>query len=232
MVRSFSIAALLLATACTAPVPDSNPTGFGRYTDLQSQRAIRDAQLSGEPISVGPRVSDETLSNAPTTVQDLGPVDLNASGVNNPTISDEQNFDAVSSRETIESDAERIAEARSQRQQVGIEALPERPQNTGPNIVEYALATSNSVGQAVYARSRTAASRTERNCNSYRSPDAAQAAFLAAGGPERDRQGLDPDGDGFACAWNPAPFRAARAPAAPVAPGAAIAADALNAIGQ
>ena len=27
---------------------------------------------------------------------------------------------------------------------------------------------------------------------------------------ERDRMGLDPDGDGFACAWDPAPFRLAR----------------------
>ena len=32
-------------------------------------------------------------------------------------------------------------------------------------------------------------------------------AFLEAGGPKRDRKGLDPDGDGFACAWDPRPFR-------------------------
>ena len=38
---------------------------------------------------------------------------------------------------------------------------------------------------------------------------AAQEAFLKAGGPERDRYGLDPDGDGFACRWDPTPFRAA-----------------------
>ena len=37
----------------------------------------------------------------------------------------------------------------------------------------------------------------------------AQIDFLAKGGPERDRLGVDPDGDGYACAWNPAPFRAA-----------------------
>jgi hypothetical protein len=39
--------------------------------------------------------------------------------------------------------------------------------------------------------------------------DAAQEAFLAAGGPERDRNNLDPDGDGFACWWDPEPFRRA-----------------------
>jgi hypothetical protein len=30
-----------------------------------------------------------------------------------------------------------------------------------------------------------------------------------AGGPRRDPLGLDPDGDGFACAWDPTPFRTA-----------------------
>jgi hypothetical protein len=33
---------------------------------------------------------------------------------------------------------------------------------------------------------------------------------LSNGGPERDRLGLDPDGDGFACYWDPTPFRLAR----------------------
>ena len=31
---------------------------------------------------------------------------------------------------------------------------------------------------------------------------------LERGGPQRDRLGVDPDGDGFACSWNPTPFRA------------------------
>ena len=39
--------------------------------------------------------------------------------------------------------------------------------------------------------------------------DVAQEAFLAQGGPQSDRKGLDPDGDGFACDWDPRPFRAA-----------------------
>ena len=48
-----------------------------------------------------------------------------------------------------------------------------------------------------------------RNCAKYVSDAAAQEAFLKTGGPERDRYGLDPDGDGFACRWDPTPFRAA-----------------------
>ncbi|MEQ9673592.1 MAG: hypothetical protein RLO10_03940, partial [Roseovarius indicus] len=52
-------------------------------------------------------------------------------------------------------------------------------------------------------------SRFERNCAKYSSADRAQIDFLANGGPNRDKMGLDPDGDGYACGWNPAPFRIA-----------------------
>ena len=38
----------------------------------------------------------------------------------------------------------------------------------------------------------------------------AQAEFLRRGGPDRDPKALDPDGDGFACSWDPRPFQAAR----------------------
>ena len=73
------------------------------------------------------------------------------------------------------------------------------------------LATTNRVGQQVYSRSGlTSTARFQRNCARYASPDLAQEAFLAAGGPERDRRGLDPDGDGFACFWDPTPFRMVR----------------------
>ena len=89
--------------------------------------------------------------------------------------------------------------------------LPDRPDADRPNIVAFALATTNRVGQQVYSRSGlTSTARFQRNCARYASPDLAQEAFLAAGGPERDRRGLDPDGDGFACFWDPTPFRMVR----------------------
>ena len=125
-------------------------------------------------------------------------------------ISDEQDFAAVSSRETIESDAARRAQQAAQYQVVQPSALPPPPESTGPNIVEYALQAPNSVGQEWYSRFAFAREgRQLRNCAEYGSPDEAQRDFLARGGPERDPRGLDPDGDGFACAWDPAPFRAA-----------------------
>jgi len=130
--------------------------------------------------------------------------------LNNPGISDEQDFSAVSSRESIESDRERLAAQGQAYQVVQPKALPQRSGSKDPSIVEFALATSNAVGQSLYRRSGLAAeSRFVRNCAKYTSSDVAQIDFLASGGPERDRKGLDPDGDGFACYWDPAPFRQA-----------------------
>tara|TARA_R110002051_G_scaffold74641_1_gene135936 strand:- start:715 stop:1479 length:765 start_codon:yes stop_codon:yes gene_type:complete len=126
---------------------------------------------------------------------------------NNAGISDEQDFDAVSARVSMETDAERRAAQAAVREQVQPTAVPIRPANTGPNIVEYALNAPNAKGREWYSRSLfSGQGRFERNCLKYASADAAQRDFLANGGPERDRKGIDPDGDGFACGWDPAPF--------------------------
>ena len=127
----------------------------------------------------------------------------------NGGISDEQDFDAVAGRETIESDAQRIARNRAQYVVVEPTALPERTGSSGPNIVEYAINTRNGVGEQLYSRSSIRLTSPEAACKRFKSPDLAQEAFLKSGGPKRDPKGLDPDGDGFACAWDPRPFRAA-----------------------
>ncbi len=128
---------------------------------------------------------------------------------NNVGISDEQDFGAVSARETIESDAERIAKNRSEYVVVQPTDLPQRPGDTGPNIVEFALSTSHAPGVQIYKRSGSGLRNTNAACGKFASSDKAQQEFLAKGGPERDRMGVDPDGDGFACAWDPRPFRTA-----------------------
>lgn len=126
-------------------------------------------------------------------------------------ISDEQSFAAVSARETIESDAERLARQRAAYRVIQPRAVPQRQGPAGPNIVQYALSTSHPVGRQVHARGGLFAERRfRRACAEFASPDLAQQEFLRRGGPERDRLGVDPDGDGYACAWDPAPFRAAQ----------------------
>lgn len=219
---STAIVALALA-GCSPGVPDSNPNargvGFSDYNRYNAQRQARDAQLEARISSEQTEaeaiaqntldVLDQTSGGGATTstVVAAAPVSND-----NPNISDEQDFTAVSSRETIESDRERLARQRQTMQVATPEAVPDRPTGrAAPNIVSYALATNNPVGQPVYNRSsRFNEDRYRRACAEFGSSDQAQAAFLAAGGPERDRRGLDPDGDGFACFWDPSPFRTAR----------------------
>jgi hypothetical protein len=124
-------------------------------------------------------------------------------------ISDEQDFDAVASRETIESDAERLANQRAQYEVIAPTALPQRSGESQAGIVQFALSTSHAPGVPMYPRGGMFSKDPLVACGKYASPDLAQEQFLAKGGPQRDREGLDPDGDGFACGWDPRPFRKA-----------------------
>lgn len=128
----------------------------------------------------------------------------------NPGLSDENSFEAVAARQTIESDAERLQRQRSQYQQIEPTALPAQTGRRDPNIVQYALSTTHARGTKLYSRAGiNLRSRSARNCAGFSSPELAQIAFLQEGGPQRDRQALDPDGDGFACSWDPSPYRLA-----------------------
>lgn len=125
-------------------------------------------------------------------------------------ISDEQDFQAVATRETIESDKERLERNRALYQQVQPGELPQRPREDTALIVEYAVKAPNRLGESIYPRSSLALTSHERACARYPNPEAAQEAFLKSGGPTRDPKNLDPDGDGFACSWDPTPFQTVR----------------------
>lgn len=160
---------------------------------------------AAQPVAALPPPSDSTSrprGGAPAGIQEeSGEV------ASNVGISDEQDFNAVAARESIESDAERIARNRSEYVIVQPKDLPQRPGDTGPNIVEFALATKHAPGVQLYKRGGLGLRDQNSACGKYASPDQAQQDFLAKGGPERDRLGVDPDGDGFACSWDPRPFR-------------------------
>lgn len=238
--KRFLISGVALAalSACQPAVPDDTSAGVGfrDYDAYQSQSASREAELSGRTTISGPAPvlstplddDGETAAIASGTLADQqaasdaraansGVDPVQASPANPaPTVSNEfgisteNSFEAVSSERSIESDAQRIAQSRAQYQIVQPTELPTR-RGSGPNIVEYALNTSNPVGNQIYKRSRfNAENKFARSCAAYASSDQAQIAFLANGGPQKDRAGMDPDGDGYACNWDPAPFRAVR----------------------
>lgn len=240
----FCAASAALLAGCSPSVPDSGApdpgagVGFGSYEDYQQRQAARAAQASASSLPPAQAVSEEPLEGdlaaetqavLDATRANSGEVPLEASPSNPPPeavtndagISRENDFDAVGSQRSIEDDQARQAALREQYQVVEPTAVPARSGASGPNIVEYALSTSHPRGRSIYNRiGFNLQARHRRNCAKYPSPDLAQEEFLAKGGPERDRLALDPDGDGYACSWDPAPFRAARAAAVSAQPAA------------
>ncbi|HEY0213337.1 MAG TPA: hypothetical protein VGC40_07095 [Paenirhodobacter sp.] len=81
---------------------------------------------------------------------------------------------------------------------------------SGPNLAAYALSATQAPGQAIYPRGGFHLTSMARACAKFTSADRAQIAFLEKGGPQTDKLNLDPDGDGFACGWDPRPFQLAR----------------------
>lgn len=122
-------------------------------------------------------------------------------------LSDEQDFSAVTARETIETDKQRIEANKAQYQQIAPTALPERTDSEVSSVVDYAMNAQNKLGVSIYKRGSVSAEKAKAACARYPTDAAAQEAFLKAGGPQRDSKKLDPDGDGFACGFDPTPFQ-------------------------
>lgn len=226
---SLLTAAALALTACQPQVPDSaKGVGFESYTEYMRRR---DGELTGAPIVSGPVISRERpapqtalpqatpIATAPVTTQPADrprgdapaniAVQTGEMAPRKTRISDEQEFSAVASRESIQSDAERLRRQREQYVVVEPTAVPQRSGDSGPNIVAFAVSTRHAPGTKVYARSGFRLRSYEAACAPFSSSDLAQEEFLRRGGPDRDPMGVDPDGDGFACGWDPRPFRTA-----------------------
>lgn len=205
---TIAVLAVLIVAGCDTPVPDSG-AGFQSYPDyMRQQQAGGAAAIGVAPVSSQPLGASQP-ANRPRADTIAGIARQTGELIHQPGISDEQDFDAVASRESIESDRERLEQNRAQYVVIQPGELPQRTGPAGPNIVEFALNTRHNPGTAMYRRSAIRFTNPQRACAAFTTADLAQEAFLAAGGPERDPKGLDPDGDGFACYWDPRPFRQA-----------------------
>ncbi len=234
---TLTVLACAALAACTAEVPESG-AGFNSYDQYLAEKRAREAALTGSSLPPAQPVAAAPLPGSTTTTHandaDALAADTQAalsqtatnSGVQpvqaspgNPApqtvttaggISSENDFEAVGAERSIQDDAALIAQNRAQYKVVEATALPQRSGSGEPNIVQYALSTTHPAGTQVYKRSGfNKQARYQRNCAKYASAEEAQMAFLAKGGPDKDRMGLDPDGDGYACGWDPAPFRKA-----------------------
>lgn len=204
------VAALMLAVACSPNSPDD---GAQYFSNIAPETSALDAEKqrleAAETTVVAQEDGVEDIAASALASLDTPEANLVA-GQNSASISDSQDFSAVSARETIESDAAKLAALRERYQEVSTEDVGTVPTRNGPNLASYALQAQNAVGEKVYGRFNIGLS----GCGRFRvDPDAAQREFLANGGPERDPRRLDPDGDGFACDWDPSIYRRLLAPA-------------------
>jgi hypothetical protein len=216
-VANYQREAALTGGPVVSTLPATTPVSsaaLGSGSDDPAMRPLPASVTAAVTGNTGIGASAQTsadIAGFPPTQVPSGPP---PEAVNRSGISAEQDFEAVSAARTIESDAQKIAANRAQYVLIQPTELPTRPGTDQPNIVQYALRTNNPVGVQLYQRGGSwSSNRHARACARFASPDQAQIEFLSRGGPERDRDGLDPDGDGFACSWDPTPFRKARAAA-------------------
>ena len=169
---------------------------------IKEPKAVPESLENTDPVLA--EIIGTVLEEEPPSTSKPSP---DADELDTTKLSDENDFEAVSERQSIESDAERLQNNRALYILVEPTSLPRRPGSTAPSIVEFAIKTTNPVGTQLYSRPFASETRFEWNCAKYSSQSAAQEAFLSKGGPKFDANGLDPDGDGFACYWDPEPFR-------------------------
>ena len=101
--------------------------------------------------------------------------------------------------------AEKLAIARKERIVIETEKPPSIDQDI--NIASFARSSTNQRGQSIYSRPSFHTFNHSTECALLNNDSNAQRFFLNSGGPEIDTKNLDPDGDGFACQWDPAIYR-------------------------
>ncbi len=190
-----SLAVCSLLVACGAPqAPNDQDQYFDNITPDPAALQAQDNRLRAAETGTTAQNVQLPAETTNTTV---------AVGQENAAISNTQDFKAVTEKETIASDAAKLAALKESYTVIEPEALPQRS-GDGVNLAAYALSQKHAVGTRVYRRFSVGGN----NCGRYRTdPDGAQRAFLKAGGPAKDRRRLDSDGDGFACGWNPDRYR-------------------------
>lgn len=183
------------------PFPGTSSYGANSYGTTAPAGSATDAGLGatstpgGETLAEGVSPAPEGVTTADAAPGVGRPLDADTLNLMQTTL-EEQKIDAAIAQQKLDEDRSRLVIVQPGR-------LPDRVE--GVNIALYARQSTNAVGESLYSRGRSLGLQT--GCRRFGSDDDAQRAFLATGGPQTDQHGLDPDGDGFACDWDPTPYR-------------------------
>ena len=167
-----AVAVCGVLSACAAPqAPNDQDQYFDNITPdpsaLQAENnRLRTAESGTAPAQTVTLPSDGAANTVVAT--------------ENAEISRTQDFKVVTAEETIASDAAKLAALKETYTVIEPEALPTR-KGSRVNLAAYALSQKHAVGTKKFRRF----SLGSTGCSRYRKdPDAAQIAFLEAGGPQ------------------------------------------------
>jgi hypothetical protein len=183
MYKRFLLVLACAVAGCTSSAPNATVVEVDSFGPSAAGQSVVATNPDGTPV-IDPSVR-------------ATPIDADSLNLTLYTI-EQQKIDARIAQQEL--DAARA-------QLVIVEPGPVPQANSAVNIALFAQQTTNRVGERVYSRNLGARATATGNCRRFRTADEAQRAFLEAGGPQRDTYGLDPDGDGFACGWDPTPYR-------------------------
>lgn len=212
---------IAVLASCAPTAPNDGETYFDKITPdpaALERKAEENRLIRAETETVVIDLRADTVTGATaeaaasgdtTVTVDLTsgtPVQTNTAAKTSGEISNSQDFQVVKANETIASDAAKLEALKSTYEIVQPGAAPRRGSDL--NLAKYALSQSNPVGKKIYTRFPLGGKRAKRKCAAYGSNEEAQTEFLKSGGPQKDRRGIDPDGDGYACDWSPEAYRA------------------------
>ncbi|UWQ94926.1 hypothetical protein K3728_14675 [Rhodobacteraceae bacterium M385] len=186
--RFVALACVALAGCASAP----NDVSPGQQTLDQQGLNARQAGLNGQ-------ISSEVIQPASTGVG------IEAGATGDVTFLDPNNLTAIAEGAIAESEAGASGGVFDNIQ-------PQQANDILPppllaRVAAFALRTTHQPGERQWRRNPF---RTDGQdfCLEFETRDEAQDRFLADGGPERDPNGMDPDGDGFVCGFDPSALRA------------------------
>jgi hypothetical protein len=214
-----AIGILALAACGTGSAPNdvSEGVGFQDYQEYQARRAalrapqpvapqtaLPPASVVAEPFAPEPPATSQWVAVDPAQTARTGSVDV--ARIAAGAIAEAEGTIPAPATAPVAVSPTEMATAPTGDDFVA-PPLPEGMSVVGATVVAFALTTQHAVGERVYSRFPLRLGRREVQCSDFRTTDLAQDWFLTNEGPERDRAGLDPDGDGFACNWSPERYR-------------------------
>ncbi|OAN73021.1 hypothetical protein A8B78_19135 [Jannaschia sp. EhC01] len=185
--RFLAVACVALSGCATVP-NDVSPT----------QQTLDQQGLQGRQTALNGQISTAVIDTPSTGVG------IEAGATGDVTFLDPSNLEAMAEGAIAESEQAAGGVFDNMQPQQAGDVLPPP---LIPRVAAFALRTTHLPGQRQWRRNPLRADG-QAMCAQFASRDEAQDRFLRDGGPERDPNGLDPDGDGFVCGFDPSALRA------------------------